>query len=106
MPRLEFRRVDVPRRIAIVVVAVSLGLPAAASAQDGTTALPPSLTPTPTGTGTANGNANNSNPSSNGSNHGSSLPTTGLDGRLFGLLGLSLLVSGIGLRMRTADERF
>jgi LPXTG-motif cell wall-anchored protein len=104
VPRLEFRRVDIPARIASLVVATALVAPAAASAQTGTTTLPPSLTQTPTGT--ANGNGSTKKTPSQSHAGSNQLPNTGLDGRLFGLLGLSLLVSGIGLRMRTADERF
>jgi LPXTG-motif cell wall-anchored protein len=35
-----------------------------------------------------------------------SLPNTGADARLLGAFGLGLLLAGIGLRLRTADERF
>lgn len=34
------------------------------------------------------------------------LPDTGADARLVAVLGAGLLLSGIGLRLRTTDERF
>lgn len=34
------------------------------------------------------------------------LPNTGADARVLALLGVALLLAGIGLRLRTADERF
>lgn len=36
----------------------------------------------------------------------SALPNTGIDGRLLAGLGLGMLLCGIGLRLRTARERF
>ena len=81
----------------MLLAAGSLAVPAAASAQDSGT-LPPTLTPTPQVPSTTT--PSTTTPST------SQLPDTGLDARLFALLGLALLVSGIGLRMRTADEYF
>lgn len=46
-----------------------------------------------------------SSTSSTGST-GTSLPNTGSDPRLIVLAGLALLLSGLGLRLRTADEQF
>jgi LPXTG-motif cell wall-anchored protein len=50
----------------------------------------PAPAPAPTGTGPATGG----------------LPNTGSDPRLLVLAGLALLLSGLGLRLRTADEDF
>jgi LPXTG-motif cell wall-anchored protein len=36
----------------------------------------------------------------------SALPNTGIDGRVLAVLGLGMLLCGIGLRLRTARERF
>jgi len=36
----------------------------------------------------------------------SSLPNTGVDARILAAVGLALLLCGIGLRMRSSEERF
>jgi LPXTG-motif cell wall-anchored protein len=36
----------------------------------------------------------------------SALPNTGIDGRVLAVLGLGMLLCGVGLRLRTARERF
>jgi LPXTG-motif cell wall-anchored protein len=58
-----------------------------------------SQTTTPTTTPTTSGETVTTSPTT-------SLPNTGSDPRLIILAGLALLLSGLGLRLRTADEVF
>lgn len=113
-----------PRRLATLLAAATLAAaPAAAHAQGagdqqyqdpfggeqsggGSQTTPnvdqaPQLTPsvsTPSSSGT--GATGTSSPQAG------SLPNTGADARLLAAFGLGLLLAGIGLRLRTADERF
>lgn len=93
-------------RIAALLVAVVLVLPAAAGAQAPapTQSVPtqePGSTRPPVDLGNGAGNGANSSPSSE-SEQGE-LPNTGSDARLLFLTGLALTLLGVGLRLRTAD---
>jgi LPXTG-motif cell wall-anchored protein len=63
------------------------------------------LSPTPPVKLKGKSNSSTSSSSSTTATATSPLPDTGADLPTIGLLGLGLLVSGIGLRMRTVDER-
>ena len=65
----------------------------------GTDGTSGSQTTTPTTTPTTSGETVTTSPTT-------SLPNTGSDPRLIILAGLALLLSGLGLRLRTADEVF
>lgn len=85
------------RRLTLLIVtavfAASLALPMAASAQTSTV---PQLAPTVT--------TPSASPAKTPSK--SQLPNTGVDARLLAAVGLALLLCGVGLRMRSADEEF
>jgi hypothetical protein len=89
--------VPIPRRIAALLVAAALGVPATAAAQSTTNPrgqadvsnTPPVPLPGPGG-----------NPSASASNE---LPSTGSDPRVLLLCGAALTLIGAGLRLRTAD---
>jgi LPXTG-motif cell wall-anchored protein len=92
------------RRLAVAITTAALAAtPIAALAQeDGTV---PNLTPTPQAPGEpAEPEPAPQTPSAPRAS--GQLPNTGADARVLGLAGLSLLLTGVGLRMRTADERF
>lgn len=76
---------------------MALAVPAAASAQSTSV---PQLEPTVT---TAKPPARTSHKSSRPAAH---LPNTGVDARLLAAIGVALLLCGIGLRLRSAEERF
>ncbi|HTN26114.1 MAG TPA: hypothetical protein VL120_19140 [Solirubrobacteraceae bacterium] len=87
----------ISRRIAALIVAAVLGVPAAAAAQ--TTTIP-------------RGGADVSNTppvplagpkASSATTAASSLPNTGSDPRLLFACGIALTLIGVGLRLRTAD---
>jgi hypothetical protein len=89
--------VPISRRIAALIVAAVLGVPAIATAQ--TTTIP-------------RGGADVSNTppvplagpkASSATTGASSLPNTGSDPRLLFLCGVALTLIGVGLRLRTAD---
>jgi LPXTG-motif cell wall-anchored protein len=105
------------RRIAALLVVACLGVAGPVTvvhAQTSTTAqggedLQP-LTPTPQGEdGGSPGPGTSTTPSAGGSAAKpppTTLPDTGVDARLLLLAGATLLVSGLGLRLRFAPERF
>jgi LPXTG-motif cell wall-anchored protein len=64
---------------------------------------PPPLAPT---VSTPSGSAGTPASPGTSSAQPGSLPNTGADARLLAAFGLGLLIAGIGLRLRTADERF
>lgn len=78
----------------IAVIAALVAVPAVASAQ---TTTVPQLTPTVT---TPKQKA--AKPSSSKAQ----LPNTGVDARVLAAVGIALLLCGVGLRMRSADEHF
>ena len=87
----------ISRRIAALIVAAVLGVPATATAQ--TTTIPRggadvSNTPPVPLAGPKAGSATTG---------ASSLPNTGSDPRLLFLCGVALTLIGVGLRLRTAD---
>jgi LPXTG-motif cell wall-anchored protein len=63
----------------------------------------PNLTPTPQ-IAPPPPSGPSAGPNTNGGNLPTRLPNTGVDARLLGLAGIALLLSGIGLRMRIADD--
>lgn len=86
------------RRVAVLVLGAALATAPAAFAQsdDG------QLSPTPPNSlenGSSNGSSSSEPPAS------APLPDTGADVPAMAFLGLGLLVSGIGLRLRTVDDR-
>ena len=91
----------IPRRIAALLVAAVLGVPATAAAQ--TTTIPrggadvSNTPPVPLSGGGSSGSANSSPATA------SRLPNTGTDPRLLFLCGVALTLLGVGLRLRTAD---
>ena len=96
-----------PRRIAALLVAVALALPAAAVAQTPTQTAPgqesgSNRPPVDLGGGD-NGDSGDSGGSSSSGAKASTLPDTGSDPRLLFLTGLALTLLGVGLRLRTAD---
>jgi hypothetical protein len=104
-------------RVALVALGAAL-VPAPAFAADLTHTSPVAraaqtqngeLSPTPPvklSNGKSKSNSNSSSSSSSSSSTSSTpLPDTGADLPTTALLGLGLLVCGIGLRMRTVDER-
>jgi hypothetical protein len=85
------------------------------STSTSTTAPDPSAVPqlspttgTSTGTGTTSGTGTGTTPTPASPDQAlpSTLPNTGVDGRVLAGIGLGLLLCGIGLRLRTARERF
>jgi LPXTG-motif cell wall-anchored protein len=105
---------SVCRRIVALVAVACLGLTAAvpmASAQDEPTlsATTPTLSPSPvpsetTPTSTTSTTTTATPPTT--SSRARQLPETGLDARGLVLLGAALLLGGLGLRLRSAPERF
>jgi hypothetical protein len=100
-----------PRLNALLVVAALAagGVPAAASAQ--TVPDPssvPQLTPETTDPAPAPAPAKSAPKAAKAPEQAlpSALPNTGMDGRILGGLGLGLVLCGVGLRLRTARERF
>ncbi|CAN5541036.1 hypothetical protein BH20ACT17_BH20ACT17_01570 [soil metagenome] len=93
-------------RIAALLVAVALALPAAAGAQtpaqtQSVPAQEPGSSRPPVDLGNSAGNGASSNPPSSAAQ--GELPNTGSDPRLLFLTGLALTLLGVGLRLRTAD---
>ncbi|MDQ3675740.1 MAG: LPXTG cell wall anchor domain-containing protein [Actinomycetota bacterium] len=92
----------ISRRIAAVILAAVLSMPAAALAQAQTQPLPSdepgSSRPPVDLSGGERGSAQNS-----GSQNASELPDTGSDPRMLILAGAALTLLGVGLRLRTAD---
>lgn len=78
-------------------MAVALAAPVTATAQTDTV---PQLTPTVTTPATTTPEPS---PVPKASRE---LPNTGVDARLLAAVGLALLLCGIGLRMRSTEERF
>jgi LPXTG-motif cell wall-anchored protein len=72
-------------------------------AGDDTLTQDPDLGGSPASSGSSSGTT--TTPATSGTTTGS-LPNTGSDPRLLILAGLALLLSGLGLRLRTADEIF
>jgi hypothetical protein len=102
-------------RVALVALGAAL-VPASASAADLIPESPVAraaqtqngeLSPTPPVKlkGKSKSSSGTSSSSSSSTTASSPLPDTGADLPTTALLGLGLLVSGIGLRMRTVDER-
>jgi len=90
------------RRSLPLLLALALAAaPAAARAQSNGT---PTLSPTPPVSLGTHHTQPRSQP--RGATGTTSLPNTGTDARVLGLTGIALLLLGIGLRLRTADERF
>ncbi len=84
------------------------GAPSAALAQEDPSGVPPlsptapatETTPAPPPPPSTDTTTSTTSPSS------SNLPNTGSDPRVLALLGMALLMSGIGLRLRAPDGRF
>ena len=94
MPRC---RRSLPLLLALALAAA----PAVARAQSSGT---PTLSPTPpVSLGSHQSHARSPTRAAPGP---TTLPNTGADARVLGLTGIALLLLGIGLRLRTADERF
>lgn len=111
----------IPRRIAVLLVAMAVALPTAAAAQAATpaptlpaaaaaqAATPPPTLPTqssgssrpPVKLGRGGSDAGAGGRSASAAK--SSLPNTGSDPRLLFLTGVALTLLGAGLRLRTAD---
>lgn len=91
------RDVPISRRLAALLVAAVLGVPASAAAQ--TTTIPrggadvSNTPPVPLSDGTSGSSADGA----------AELPNTGTDPRLLFLCGVALTLLGVGLRLRTAD---
>ncbi|MGH2840457.1 MAG: LPXTG cell wall anchor domain-containing protein [Solirubrobacteraceae bacterium] len=93
----------ISRRIAALILAAVLSMPAAALAQTLTTPMPaePGSTQPPVdldGNGDGSGDSGSEQPS-----RSSELPDTGSDPRMLILAGAALTLLGVGLRLRTAD---
>ena len=94
-----------PLLIVIAALAASLVMPLAANAQTGTV---PQLAPTVTTPAKSAVKTPSKTPSKTSSTPQlqAQLPNTGVDARILAAVGLALLLCGIGLRMRSSDERF
>jgi hypothetical protein len=93
------------RRTVMLLAVAALAAPAAAQAQSGLGPTPPTP-PSSGGSGGSGGSSSGSGgtrPQVQAAAGG--LPHTGLDVPGIALLGLGLIVSGAGLRLRTLDER-
>ncbi len=66
----------------------------------------PQLSPSAGGTGSGATPPTTTAPTAPGQPLPSTLPNTGADGRILAGIGLGLLLCGVGLRLRTARERF
>jgi hypothetical protein len=90
----------ISRRIAALIVAAALGVPATAAAQTTTTprgkADVSTTPPVPLPDGNASGGGSQAAA-------GNQLPNTGSDPRVLFLCGVALTLLGVGLRLRTAD---
>lgn len=105
----------ISRRIAALLVAAALGVPATAAAQTtsiprtgaGVSNTPP--VPLPEGnseesaTGSEVPDAGRAGSGAAGASAAGELPNTGSDPRLLFLCGVALTLLGVGLRLRTAD---
>jgi LPXTG-motif cell wall-anchored protein len=96
--------VQISRRVVVALVALALGVPAAAPAQ--TTTVPQggsgvSTTPPVSLGGGDDKPAARTKPEAAAST--GALPDTGSDPRLLFLVGVALTLLGVGLRLRTAD---
>ena len=91
----------ISRRIVVVLVALTLGVPAVAAAQ--TTTVP---SPGASVSNTPPVPLSEEKPEATavtGSSSSSELPNTGTDPRLLFVCGVALTLLGVGLRLRTAD---
>ena len=91
------------RRVAVLLAALALGVPAAAPAQTAT--IPESGSGVSTRPPVSLGDAKKRDPATKppAAAGTGQLPNTGSDPRLLFLVGVALTLFGVGLRLRTAD---
>ena len=94
---------QISRRVVVLLIALALGMPAAASAQTAT--IPQGgtgvSTQPPVTLGDDEQDETDAKPSETPGT--AELPNTGSDPRLLFLVGVALTLFGVGLRLRTAD---